>query len=264
MLNSLRQDMHHNINRNKETIILFCSITLVILLGTISASCGWLKQSEKLPAPVLLCSGKMDWYGITPGISTYQEVLDRLGTPIERGVEEFSDGQRIHYYSYPVNGGIISEFVQHRIFFRPDGIVDWIEEITADVDGKFHTLQEVVDIFGDELDIVYPNNDYNPYVRYQYDIHGGPDQVLAWSECGLAVLVLWEEWENMGQNDSAKQILTVRHPDFYDFSGTIPNLTSNVMMNFIFQPTTFDGFVKHYMYKIPYGLWDDYLERATR
>jgi hypothetical protein len=250
-----------NILLHKETTTLIRLIIVAIILGILSVSCIRDKPVVVIPTPAVLCRTNLDWNGVTPGISTRQEVLDRLGTPIDRGRKEFSDGQRIQYYSYPVSGGTILEYIRHRVYFRPDGIVDWIEEIVADRDGEFQTVQEAVDKFGNELDIVYPNNDYNPYVEFQYDIHGGPDQVLVWSECGIAVLAIWEEWDIISQNGPNAQILSIRHPDFYDFTDIIPNLTGNIMMNFLFQPTTFDGFVKHYMYRIPYGLWDDYLEK---
>ncbi len=175
----------------------------------------------------------------------------------------FFDDKIISYFAYNVEGGTISEYAQNRIYFRSDGTIDWIEEIIADSDGNTHLIRELTRQLGNTIDTAYYNNSCNPYVDYQYDCQAGPDIILVWSACGIAADILW--WGPMGTNypEDTNLDLRVRYPERSEVLNgggkLIEDLDGVIMMKFIFQPTTFDGFQKYYRYRIPYGMWIDLL-----
>lgn len=240
---------------------------LIIIGGMLLIACGSKKHYVALPDSELACPISLDWMTLKPGISTRQDVVDVLGKPDGKGRLRFKDGKKISYYAYNLDDGLIAKVAQHRIFFRTDGVIDWIEEIVVDNNGQFHTIQETVDQLGTTLDVVYTNSNFNPFLELQVDIISGPDQVLVWSECGLAMLALIDiiksdtnelEFSPVQLDDPT--ILNTRHPNYAPSSRPVKDLRRVVMMKFLFQPTTFDGFVQHYSHRIPYGLWDDYFD----
>ena len=216
-----------------------------------------------VPPPVISCPTPLVWKTIIPGIATRQDVVDVLGNPDDKGKIRFDDDRTISYYAYNLEDGKIAEFTQHRVFFRPDGKVEWIEAIVADSDGDYHTVQEWTDRIGNTLDTVYFNNNLDWFAEFQYDFQSGPDQVLVCSECGLALLAIWSP-EIEEQVNPPTQALTLRYPDAFSSTQPVMDLTGIVMMEFLFQPTTFDEYMEHYVYRVPYGLWDDYLVQTGR
>jgi hypothetical protein len=248
-------------------------IILVMVFVSVVASIVYIIMSNdqdiSLSSPKFACPVKLNWKGIVPGVSTRQDVLSLLGNPDEEGRLKFKDSKTIPYFGYRVAGGVIAEFVQHRIFFRADGKVDWIVVIVADSDGKFHSAQEVAEQLGYTVDIVYTNNDFNPYADFQYDVLGGPDDILIWSECGVAISVLWDGHWNLAENPESGRQLIMRYPNLSSMDSSADDLTfrslhGTVMMKFLFQPTDYESFKKYYMYRIPYGLWDDYRVKMDR
>jgi hypothetical protein len=145
--------------------------------------------------------------------------------------------------------------------------VDWIETIVADSDGQYHSIQETVNLLGDTLDIVYFNSNFNPFADYQYDVIGGSDKIYVWSECGVALLALTDviitdrggleyEWTPY----DAKSVLTLRYSEYFPSTLPVANLGSIVLMKFLFPASTFENFMENYRYKIPYGIWNDYID----
>ncbi len=216
------------------------------------------------------CSVNLSWKSIHPGISTRRDVLRLLGTPTGQGWTKYDDGSSIQYYSYKIEGGEISKFLQHRIYFQPNGNVAWIEETVADFDGHFHTVRETVDQLGDTLDAAYNNTNANPF-GYQIDVLGGPDQILVWSECGMALVALMDlkvsatgelEYSRVAINDP--QILKFRYPEFNGSSFPVKDLDRVVMMKFLFPPTSFENYLEKYSFRIRFGLWDDFLKNRQK
>ena len=248
-----------------KTYLVLRVMLLILSMSFLAVAC---KPQEKisLPVPEIDClAAPAEWMTLQPGLSTRQDVIDVLGKPDDKGKTKFMDGRWISYYAYNVAGGVVAEFVQHRIFFRSDGTIDWIEEIVGDGDGQLHTAGETVSQLGDTLDVVYNNSNYNPFAEFQYDILGGPDQIYVWSECGVALLALVGykktgpldlEYSPVEFNDP--QALKLRYPDIFHSEMPVKDLERVVLMKFLFQPTTFDSFWEHYMYRIPYGLWKGY------
>jgi hypothetical protein len=202
---------------------------------------------------------------LKPGISTREDVISVLGQPNDKGKIKFADGKSVPFFAYNINGKI-SPYAKHRIFFYSDGRIYWIEEIVADQDGQFHTVRETVEVLGDNLDIVYENNDFNPFADFQIDVISGPDQIYVWSECGVALLALSGVIKTDDGNlkyettsSSAKQVLTMRYPKLSYTTTPVTSLNRVVMMRFLFQPSTYEYFMENYSYRIPNGLWDDYL-----
>ncbi len=255
---------HHNKRILSKILILFLFFSFLMI------GCTPKRPNINALAPIYTCPKSLDWKTINPGVSTRQQVIEILGKPAQKGRIKFPD-KAISYYGYPIEGGIIAKYAQHRIFFRSDGKVDWIEEIVADSDGDFHTVQETVDQVGATLDTVYNNSDRDWFTEFQYDIIDGPDQIYVWSECGLALLVL-RDITRSGPNELAfspasiddPQILTLRIPDLFASALPVKDLNRVVMMKFLFQPTNFIGFLELYIYRIPYGPWDEFLKGRSQ
>ncbi len=222
-------------------------------------------QSPDLPRSQITCNIDASWRGISPGQSSRREVIDILGKPQEMGIKR--RGDKYYYnFTYAVNEGIIAEYAKDRIFFRLDGIVAWMEIVVGDRNGSYSKLSDFTAELGTTLDTIYGNNNYDPS-GYQYDVLGGPDQLYIWSECGLVLAALpncsllengdvkCDYPNNIGTNP-----FTLRQPTPYNVNVQPPNLNGIVLMKFLFPPTTYEGFVDYYMYKIPFSLWVEYLE----
>jgi hypothetical protein len=231
-------------------------------------------QSKKLdyhyPVSNATCQEDITWMTLRPGVSTRDDVIRALGKPDEKGKEKLLDGRSMPFYAYNIQGGRISSFTKHRIFFNREGRVDWIETIVADSDGQYHSIQETVNLLGDTLDAVYSNSDFNLFADFQYDILGGPDDIYVWSECGVAILALSDVIKTdrgsleylLSENIpfDAEWVLNLRYPEFKSSMRPVTTLDSIVLMKFLFLPTTFEDFMENYRYKIPYDIWDDYLD----
>ena len=250
----------------KQTLIkLFCILALSLIIINWGRNV-FIEPVLIPPLPDRSCPIVVDWRGVLSGQSTRQDIVNLLGKPDRRGFRWLPNRKFSPYYSYDVLSGSIAKFAQDRIFFRSDGTVDWVEAIIADRDGGFHSVQETVDQLGSTLDIVYANNNYNPFLRYQYDVLAGPDLIYVWSECGLAMIDLpccspigekdklgCPEQSESDETPSSICGLTLRQPN--PFPGArVPSirLDAAVLMRFQFPPTSYEGFVEYYMYKIPY------------
>ncbi|MGB0383567.1 MAG: hypothetical protein ACPGWR_01975 [Ardenticatenaceae bacterium] len=262
-------------------------LTLSIFISCLLIACVSSPPPEPtpkpLPPPSHTCAEEQSWHNIVPGQSTRQDVRAILGAPDSEGTdvisrekppilvpnnateeesEELWGEKTIPYWAYTVEGGRVSTFVQDRVFFRPDGVVDWIEMIVADRDGTFHSVEQIVAQLGETLDMAIINSStwhHSPSLM-------GPDQLYIWSECGLVVHTLRycvpdEHKEKV--KCKSKEIeyylestdtLTQRYP-----AGDPIDLNSIVVMKFLFPPTTFEGFKEFYFHKVPFGLWDEYL-----
>ncbi len=223
-----------------------------------------------LPTPENKCSTELNWHGLIPGQSTHEDVERTLGTPFEKGKFKFHD-RNISYYAYKVNGGEISKYALDRIFFQSDGLIDWMEVIEADRNGRFEAVFDTVVQLGNKVDTVYSNNNYRPSFTFG-DVRGWPDQIYVWSECGLALDALPSTYSPSFQSDRQECKptngdlkldicdLVPQHPNpTYAGGQPGPDINSVVLMKFYFQPTSYEAFTEFYMYRIPYGLWDEYL-----
>lgn len=245
---------------------------LVFLIGIVSSTaCANIEKTVNLPPPESKCMVEFDWHGLRPGQSTREDVEEALGMPFKKGKLSFDD-RNISYYTYEVKGGEISKYAFDRIFFRSDGLVDWMEIIEADRNEKFVPVSDEVKQLGNEIDTIYLNNNYRPQNPFP-DVVAGPDHIYVWSECGLALDVIPSTYSQAFQADAIQCQpentndlcnLTTRHPNPYNVGkDPQPDANSVVLMRFYFQPTSYEGFTQSYIYKIPYGLWKDYLAENT-
>jgi outer membrane protein assembly factor BamE (lipoprotein component of BamABCDE complex) len=238
-----------------------CMFCICILL----ASCKPQKLDYQYPPSNATCPTDFSWINLKPGESTQDDVIRVLGRPASTGKTKYASGETVPYFAYKVSGSI-SPYAQHRIYFDTNKKIYWIEVIVGDQDGQFHTVEETANLVGRELDTVYDNNNLDPFVQSQYDILAGPDTVLVWSECGLAILalpgVVREENGKLSKDPISKDssnILKLRFPNVFSSEIPVSNLHAIVLLEYIFEPTTFENFMETYSYKIPFGLWTDYL-----
>lgn len=249
-------------------------LPISLVLGILAISLQWFllsNQSPDLPPPQTACNTDASWRGIQPGKSSRQDVVDILGQPQETGMK--GSGATIYsYFTYTVDGGVIAEYATDRIFFHLDGVVAWMEIVAGDRNGSYGNISDLTVELGTTLDTIFMNNNYDPR-KNQIDVLGGPDQLYIWSECGLALDVLpyCSISENgdvkcsfdahPGNNPTGANIFSLRYPNPYNAGGEPPpNEKSIVLMKFLFPPTTYETFVDYYMYKIPFGLWDEYIK----
>lgn len=239
----------------------------LILLLTVS-SCRS-NNIASLPPPDKQCRSGSGWHGLFPGKSTQDDTVRELGEPLEKGRLKFDDQYR-SYYAYKVDHGKVADYVHDRIFFRPDGVIDWMEIVEADRSGKFETVYSTVLQLGKQIDIVYTNSNYRPWITGGVgDISAGPDQIYVWSECGLLLDALGSKYSSNFQSkdlqcksdrDSACTLI-VRNPApaYLGEGEPAADINSVVLMKIYFQPTVYSAFTQYYMYKMPYGLWYKYL-----
>jgi hypothetical protein len=242
-----------------------------IIIFTIGAYYTLFKKVATLPPPEGKCAISVNWNGIVPGKSTRQEVINALGQPQKWGLERVQD-VTYFYFTYQVARGMVADYVQDRIYFRPGGIVDWMEIVVADRDGSYHSINEGVELYGNVLDVVYINNNYDPRNKFQVDVLGGPDQLYVWSDCGVVLDTLPRCSSEMlngtlgsvPNNDLSGKDLVFRFPNPYHVGGDPdPDVNNMVLMEILFPPTTYKAFTNSYMYKIPYGLWDDFVRELS-
>jgi len=247
------------------------TLSIPLAISFLIVACVPVEEKEARPTPERSCSTTLNWHGIIPGRSTQQDVINALGTPPKTGTERF-DQSDVTFYAYPVDGGVVAQFAKDRIFFGSDGIVDWLEVTIADRDGEFHAVRDMLDDLSNTLDTVYWNNNYRPASR-QFDVIAGPDQVYVWSECGLALnatghcssseadrVLCPQRGEQTGSVNPISLVLRYPNP-FPQFSREPnPSVDNAVLMMFLFPPTSYEGFTKFYMQKIPFGLWYDFFQ----
>ena len=178
-------------------------------------------------------------------------------------IKEFS------YYAYDVDGGVIADYAQNRIFFTKDGVIDWMEIIEADSTDRVETVFDVVSLLGNELDVVFSNNNYRPGGIY-YDVFDGPTNIYVWSECGVALEALPSyEASYFGtiktgceKGNMSPQMCNLsfrhRYPPLDDADPHY-DVNSIILMKFYFRPTSYQGFADYYMFKIPFRTWGEYL-----
>jgi hypothetical protein len=217
----------------------------------------------------------LDWQGIIPGKSTRQDVIDILGKPDKKGIKRFYDGRFIPYYQYNVEGGVVSNFVQDRIFFRSGGVVDWMQIVVSDRDGTFHGGQEIIGQLGNVLDNISSNDNSVPNSN-QWEVIGGIDRIWVWSECGLALIAFdcspsqeagkltCPEREGWWEPSTPIPGITLRHANPSASEGAPVNPNAAILMKFLFPPTNYAGFIENYGYRIPFGIWDEYINQIER
>lgn len=249
-------------------------LCVMMVLG-LGVSCLPDMIDNHLPRPESVCRVTLNWRGILPGLSTRQDVINVLGNPTSTGNRKFGD-QQLSFYTYVVEGGKVSNFVRDNIFFGQDGIVDWIEAVVADRDGRFHPAQEVISELGSTIDTAYTNSTYDPSRSFQYDVVSGPDELYVWSECGLALdihgacfpsqegsLRCISPEDRLKPGKGIATSVTLRNPYPTPFDTNIALGSENaILMKILFRPTTYQGFLDYYRSKIPFLIWEDYLHKV--
>jgi hypothetical protein len=249
------------------------TIVLLIFLVIFFSSCVYNQDEIPVQPPERQCNAKIDWRGLIPGQSNMKDVIRILGNPSKKGKTKFED-RNISYYAYEVDGGVVADYVMDRIFFRTDGVIDWMEIIQADRTTKVETVFDLVLDLGNELDVVYSSNNFRPGESF-YEVLSGLNQIYVWSECGLALDALptnsasafgtIETGCKIGNESPQMCDLTFRHlypPSSADYSRY--DINSIVLMKFYFQPTSYQGFTDYYMYKIPFRTWGEYLHELGK
>lgn len=267
---NIRTTMLHISSKSRKKLMINSIFTSAILFAFFISSCSTKSHDESLSPPEFSCPKVMEWKGIRPGQSESKDVIDILGKPNKKGTIKFNDKRKIKYFQYELVGGLFTGHLQNRIFFRTDGKVDWIEEIVADQDGKFHNVAETVSQIGESLDYVFLNNNANPFAKYQFDVLLGPDVVFVWSECGLALIAIPSGFLVPLVHDFEisqtflKDILKVRYPGKSNYEIIPEGIEYIVMIRFLFQPTNFDTFQRVYKHRIPYLEWTYVLYKVSQ
>lgn len=202
----------------------------------------------KLPLPENTCDAPPNWQGIWPGITTRQEVLEKLGVPNKEGSEKMW-GSNYSYIAYQISGGSIAKYTTDKIFFRTDDVVDWMEIAVGDRTGSYQRISDEINTLGSTIDTFYINSNAPPAGIAAYDILSGPDEVYVWAGCGVAFITI--PVEQMGA-----PMITIRHPirsTGSDF--TTPNANSVILKKIFFIPTSHQGFMDYYKHKLPYKSW---------
>ncbi len=228
---------------NKLRLIAFALIVLITV-----SSCRS-NNIVNLPPPDKQCRASLSWHGLSPGKSTLSDTVKELGEPLKKEGFKFNDQYR-SYYAYKVDNGKVADYVHDYIFFRPDGVIDWMEIVEADRSGKFETVYSTVLQLENQVDVVYTNNNYRPWITGIADINAGPDRIYVWSECGLLLDAIGGDCKLIVRNPA---------PAYVGEGEPAPNVNSIVLMKIYFQPTTYAAFTDYYMYKMPYGIWYKYL-----
>jgi hypothetical protein len=135
-------------------------------------------KEVKLEAPESTCqTTPVPWQGLVPGQSTKTDMITALGQPIQ--TTRVNRRESIFVYPPTMRHGF------GNVILLRDDVVDWVDVWVADLDGSFHTLAEFVQVYGNTLDRVYENR--------LGDVIG-PGQVYVWSECGVALIAVSEQW----------------------------------------------------------------------
>ena len=250
------------------------ALPIVLAIGLLVAACKAPEMREPLPATDVTCPETLNWRGIVPGKSSRQDVMSILGSPSQVGNEKFGN-KSMSFYAYKIDGGIVSRYAQDRIFFRSDGIVDWIEEVVADRNGAFLPAQAMIDQVGSTIDTAYVNSNYDPTDQFPVDVLAGPDQIYVWSECGLALDMLefcfpsklggikcLPPEDHIKPGAGVPTGVTLRYPNPYPGVEPVTGAENAVLMRFLFPPTSYKGFTDFYMHKIPFGVWDAFLREV--
>ncbi len=221
-------------------------VSLACLLS--ACSCAFCTVGgSKLEPPEIACQETpVSWQGIIPGQSTTTDVIETLGEPVQ--------GRDTRVFLYPpivflADGSSYG----NTIAFNGAGIVDWIDVWVLDSDGEFHTVEKMARIYGTTLDRVYMNGRLGL---------SGPDQVYVWSHCGIAVTAVSEEAVKHSEDEilplaeavEANQYqLNLRHPVHpQDSVQPTVDVRQIVVLEFIFQPTSYASFVEFYAKEIPF------------
>jgi hypothetical protein len=257
----------------------WCAI-FFLAISILLASCEAVEEKQVLSAPTQICSVQLDWKGIIPGQSTQQDVIDRMGQPLEKGKEKFYK-EEVRYFSYPIEGGIVKDLLKvDRVFFTSSGIVSWVEVVIADRDGKLHEVKDIADRLGYQLDSIFGNENFKPNSKTiseggWFDVLGGPDQIYVWSHCGLAIIAL----PSCSPDPSGKivcledpntptkptQTLSALDEPPYHAGGEIstdPN--SIILYQYFFPPTSYKDFKEYFWNKTAYhgwNFWDEFMKK---
>lgn len=251
--------MHSRSTKSRSAIVLLLATSML-------AACTSPQDLPALPTPTAACHPLYDWGGMAPGKSTREDVDRLLGTPEVEGTIRSDEWGQLSYSGYPAGHTVFPDGIRHVVFFRADGVVHSIDVIVADRDGRFHPVQEIHNEIGMMPDTVYLNTDVQQSQGQPsgdaYDTHSGPDVVYVWAACGLAVTTLTVGEDHLASTDCRTEaqehdadqspepvIAPLKTPQYRE--PVTPNGCSAVMVEFLFQPTSYEGFVDFYMDSVP-------------
>jgi hypothetical protein len=243
---------------------------LMIVLAIFLVSCQSTSYVQ-LPTPSAACPSQFSWRGLQPGISTKEDVITVLGNP-ENIEQNKYDQKKVLTFTYRLGEGYLNDLLVTRILFRQDGIIDSLEVPASQGDIHFRSTMDIYNELG-AIDTIYTNNNYNPAYS-TLDVKGGPAKVFVWSKCGLAVLGIPNysidgnqqitplSKKETGQLPDPLEVLYP--PPFNAESETISSFEAAILMEILFIPTTYEGFINQYLYYLPYIdwiLWDKIIDR---
>lgn len=239
-------------------------VLYIVLLAACTAQEPVGRDLIHLPLPILTCQQEnVEWNGLVAGESTRQQVLDVLGQPDKDQIVQRVN-IKIQMYAYDVNSPFLQTFpnVKHRIYFRSDDVIDWMEIVVADTDEAWHPIWEYGDNLGYEIDLAYFNNNS----EYGFiDVESLPEKIYVWSECGVALnafpqctgdLQLYLQCEPVYEQNPDRAFS--RRQFTQGVVPTVlaePNPNDIVMIKYLFPPTTYDGFGTYYGDLIPFDTW---------
>lgn len=230
-----------------------------------------MQTTHFLPSPEKTCSIPVKWKGIQPGISTKQNVISALGQPTENGVQKIGDIEQ-SYFLYKIKSGKVANFAGDRIVFR-DNVVDWMEIAVGDRDGYFHHVSDVSAQYGNTIDNFYVNSSYHPLdeTGIGANFTFGPDYVYVWTDCGIALDVMRakkhsdKEFTVRNIDELSKFLIIPSADGSPRLDEALPNESDIILFQFIFTPTSQQGFREYYKYnRFPYtgfsGAWAKYIK----
>lgn len=238
-----------------------CAVCMLFI-----SSCSFHREQTNYPSITIDCAKSINWNGIIPLQSTRADIEALLGKPDKTGIEE-RDGIRIAYAQYGIEGGTISKYNDDRIFFTETDEVLWIEAIVADREGTFQPISEIIKDLG-PVDTVHINSNLRTSSE-QFDFLGGPDQIYVWATCGVAASALIGcftsdkgilDCEGISTAEISTHIVPTKDDSIKEDRMIIPTTENAVMMLFIFPPTSLEAYNGFYKNKIPFGIWNEFIE----
>jgi len=246
------------------------AIVLLVFILAFAAAVRYALQSSigrdvtQLPLPTLTCKDQsIAWHGLVAGRSTRQEVLHQLGDPDEDQIVQRLD-IKAQMYAYDVDSPLLLQFpeVKHRIYFRNDDVIDWMEIIVADTDGTWHPIRDFAERVGYDFDLAYSNNN----AEYGFiDVQGLPEKIYVWSECGIVLNAFPHCIEDpikiLDCKSGYEQEIDTMFTRRQFLEGIVPSVLRKpngndiVMTKFLFPPTTYQGFGTYYGKVIPFDTW---------
>lgn len=159
-------------------------ILLVLVVAFLVAVHMWMHQIDQKSDPLFTVypciTDPASWNGLSPGVSTRADVVERLGEPNDENYHEEYDYGWLTYL--PENAHLSKirpEYWSYVYIDSETETVLWIDEHVSNADGQFHLVAEGVDEYGELFDQIYWNGLMGNY--------GTGQHIYVWAGCGLAL-----------------------------------------------------------------------------